>query len=59
MLHVLCVCVCVCVCVGGMGAFVLAVFHKLEISTRTKKIRECCTFLRRRTDDDVRNFQYL
>ncbi|XP_064390496.1 ammonium transporter 2-like isoform X2 [Halichondria panicea] len=37
---------------GGMGAFVLAVFHKLEISTRTKKIRECCSCLKRSTDDD-------
>ena len=40
-------------CAGGIGAFTLAIFHKLETVKKLKKIRECgtcCGLLRR---DDV------
>ena len=28
----------------------LAIFHKLETSKKTRKVRECCPLLRRETD---------
>ena len=32
---------------GGIGGFVLSIFHKLETSSKTKRLRECCPLLRR------------
>ena len=37
---------------GGIGGFVLAIFHKFEISKKpiAQKVREFCPLLRRTTD---------
>jgi hypothetical protein len=40
-----------CICAGGIGAFVLSLFHKLETSKKLEGIGNHCNLLKRKSND--------